>query len=67
MKILITTDNHLGYKEKDSVLENDSFTNFDEALSLAVNENVDFIFLAGDLFHIPNPSLSTFSQACRIL
>lgn len=28
IKILVTTDNHLGYKEKDQILKNDSFDNF---------------------------------------
>lgn len=28
IKILVTTDNHLGYKENDQILKNDSFENF---------------------------------------
>jgi hypothetical protein len=33
-KIMITTDNHLGFKEGDKIVGNDSFYAFDEALSL---------------------------------
>jgi hypothetical protein len=33
-KILITTDNHLGFKEDDKVIGNDSFYAFDESLRM---------------------------------
>ena len=33
-KILITTDNHLGYKEKDNIVANDSFLAFNESLKM---------------------------------
>jgi DNA repair exonuclease SbcCD nuclease subunit len=33
-KILITTDNHLGFREKDKIVGNDSFYSFDEALTM---------------------------------
>ena len=33
-RIFISTDNHLGYKENDSVRGNDSFDAFDEVLEL---------------------------------
>lgn len=32
--IMITTDNHLGYKEEDKITGNDSFYAFNEALQL---------------------------------
>ena len=31
-KILITTDNHLGFREEDKIVGNDSFYSFNEAL-----------------------------------
>lgn len=67
IKIFITTDNHLGFKEKHPIQSTDSFDNFREALSIAQNNKVDFIFLLGDLFHENKPTLETFSQACQIL
>ncbi len=32
LKFLITTDNHLGFKEKHKIINNDSFDAFEEAL-----------------------------------
>lgn len=56
IRILVATDNHLGYAEKDAVRGEDSFTTFEEILELAVSENVDMILLGGDLFHDSVPS-----------
>ena len=50
-EILITTDNHLGYKEKDSIIGEDSFNAFEECLQIANQQGVDFVLLGGDLFH----------------
>jgi double-strand break repair protein MRE11 len=33
-KILITTDNHLGFREDDKIVGNDSFYAFNEALQM---------------------------------
>ena len=46
-----STDNHLGFLEKDPVRANDSFAAFEEILKLAKDSQVDFIVLGGDLFH----------------
>ena len=51
LEILITTDNHMGYKEKDPILGEDSFTAFEECLEIANRRDVDFVLLGGDLFH----------------
>lgn len=56
IRILVATDNHLGYAEKDAVRGEDSFTSFEEILELAVSEDVDMILLGGDLFHDSVPS-----------
>ena len=37
-KILITTDNHLGYKEQDRIRGKDSFEAFRECLQIAKRE-----------------------------
>uniref|UniRef100_A0A3B4A588 Calcineurin-like phosphoesterase domain-containing protein n=1 Tax=Periophthalmus magnuspinnatus TaxID=409849 RepID=A0A3B4A588_9GOBI len=50
-KILISTDVHLGYLEKDAIRGNDSYNTLKEIL-----EYVDFILLGGDLFHENKPS-----------
>uniref|UniRef100_A0A3Q3GUR6 MRE11 homolog A, double strand break repair nuclease n=1 Tax=Labrus bergylta TaxID=56723 RepID=A0A3Q3GUR6_9LABR len=55
-KILIATDVHLGYLEKDAVRGNDSFNTFDEILKCAKTNQVDLILLGGDLFHDNKPT-----------
>ena len=65
-KIIITSDNHLGYKEKDPEIGNDSFRVFDEVLETASNMNVDFVLLGGDLFHENRPSAETYLKASEI-
>lgn len=63
MKILVTSDNHLGYKERDPVLSMDSFNTFEEVLCLANIKGVDLILQGGDLFHDNRPSRFTLVQA----
>ncbi|KAL6116119.1 mre11 [Pungitius sinensis] len=55
-KILIATDIHLGYLEKDAIRGNDSYNTLDEILKCAKTNEVDFILLGGDLFHENKPS-----------
>lgn len=66
-RILLSTDNHLGYAEKDGLRGNDSFRSFEEMLNLAVTHNVDFILLAGDIFHDHHPSLKSIHEVSRLL
>ncbi|KAF7996016.1 hypothetical protein HCN44_009054 [Aphidius gifuensis] len=57
MKIAIATDCHLGYEIKaKQAHDNDSFITFEEILELAVQHDVDFVLLGGDLFHDAKPS-----------
>lgn len=46
----------------DPLIGNDSFIAFEEILQHAVQNDVDFILLAGDLFHIANPSTNTMQK-----
>ncbi|XP_061639082.1 double-strand break repair protein MRE11 [Phyllopteryx taeniolatus] len=55
-KILIATDIHLGYLEKDAIRGSDSYNTFDEILKCAKTNLVDFILLGGDLFHENKPT-----------
>ncbi|MED6234632.1 meiotic recombination [Ataeniobius toweri] len=55
-KILISTDIHLGYLEKDAIRGNDSYNTLNEILECAKKNQVDFILLGGDLFHENKPS-----------
>lgn len=67
IKILVATDNHLGYNEKDSMTRNDSFITFEEILQHAVQNDVDFILLGGDLFHDSVPSQNTMQRCLQLL
>ena len=57
---MISSDNHLGYNERDNILADDSFRTFNEVLETANNEDVDFVLLGGDLFHDNRPSATTY-------
>ncbi|XP_061847418.1 double-strand break repair protein MRE11 isoform X2 [Colius striatus] len=66
-KILIATDIHLGYLEKDPVRGNDTFVTFNEILDHAQKNEVDFILLGGDLFHDNKPSRKTVHSCLESL
>lgn len=67
IKILISTDNHLGYLERDPVRGEDSFRAFEEVLEIAKVNDVDMLLLAGDLFHDNKPSRSTVVKTMKLL
>jgi double-strand break repair protein MRE11 len=67
LRILITTDNHLGYMEKDPERGADSYVSFEEALEIAKQEQVDFILLGGDLFHENKPSRDCLTKCQKLL
>ena len=48
-RILISSDIHLGYGEKDPERANDSFNTFDEILDIGEKQDVDLVLLGGDL------------------
>lgn len=66
IRLLIATDNHLGYMEKDPVRGQDSFESFEEILRIAAERNVDAILLGGDLFHDNKPSRSTLHKTIEL-
>ncbi|OAD65622.1 hypothetical protein PHYBLDRAFT_88567, partial [Phycomyces blakesleeanus NRRL 1555(-)] len=67
LRILIATDNHLGYLERDPIRGQDSFNTFEEILLLAAEKDVDMIILGGDLFHDSTPSVSCLTKTTEIL
>ncbi|KAL4121253.1 hypothetical protein QTP88_013801 [Uroleucon formosanum] len=66
-KILVATDLHLGFEEKNLVRADDTFNTFEEVLQLAVKHEVDFILLAGDLFHVNQPSVASLERCISLL
>ncbi|KAI5172974.1 double-strand break repair protein MRE11 [Nematocida sp. LUAm3] len=67
IKVLVTTDNHLGYLERDPIRGEDSFRAFEEVFDHANRLQVDCVLICGDLFHEANPSKYTMLRAIEIL
>ncbi|SCV70228.1 BQ2448_1622 [Microbotryum intermedium] len=77
IKVLLATDNHVGYAENDPVRGRDSINTFREILELAVANDasngalipirVDMLLLAGDLFHENRPSRTSLYQVISSL
>ena len=55
-RILVSSDIHLGYGEKNPQRGDDSFNSFDELLGIGVEQGVDMVILGGDLFPENKPS-----------
>lgn len=67
LKIFLTTDNHVGYKENDPILGDDSAVTFHEIMMLAKHQDADMILQSGDLFHVNKPSKQSMYQVMRSL
>ncbi|KAG8902357.1 meiotic recombination [Tulasnella sp. 403] len=67
IKVMLATDNHIGYLERDPIRGQDAINTFKEILELAVKYDVDFILLAGDLFHENRPSRDCLYRTIALL
>ena len=67
IRIMLASDNHLGYCEKDPIRAKDSFAAFEEILQTAVEMEVDMVLLGGDLFHENKPSRMSVFKAISLL
>jgi double-strand break repair protein MRE11 len=67
IRILVTTDNHVGYNEADPVRGDDAWKTFEEIMNLARSEDVDMVLQSGDLFHINKPSKKSMYHVMRTL
>lgn len=65
-RIAISTDNHLGFMEKDPIRCEDSFASFEEVFVNAKLKHADFVLFAGDMFHDNKPSRRTMHSALDI-
>ncbi|KAJ5584816.1 uncharacterized protein N7459_004616 [Penicillium hispanicum] len=65
IRILVSTDNHVGYNERDPIRGDDSWKSFHEIMCLAREQDVDMVLLAGDLFHENKPSRKSMYQVMR--
>jgi double-strand break repair protein MRE11 len=66
IRIMVSTDNHLGYLEDDPIRGDDSFAALEEVMFLARKYTCDMVLLAGDLFHDNKPSRLTMFKAMNI-
>jgi len=66
-KIMIASDSHLGYADKDPVRGDDSFAAFEEVLLLSKQQGADFLLLAGDLYHDNKPTRRTMHKSMALL
>lgn len=64
---MLATDNHLGYNQSDPIRGQDSLNTFREILEIARERQVDFILLAGDLFHENRPTRACLHQTMAML
>lgn len=67
IRVLVASDNHVGYNERDPVRGDDSWRSFHEIMCLAKERDVDMVLLAGDLFHENKPSRKSMYQVMRSL
>lgn len=67
LRILVSTDNHLGYLERDPIRGLDSFAALEEVLYLAKKYKSDMVLLAGDLFHENKPTRRTMHKTMEII
>jgi double-strand break repair protein MRE11 len=67
IRVLVATDNHVGYNERDPVRGDDSWKSFHEVMCIAKDRDVDMVLLAGDLFHENKPSRKSMYNVMRSL
>ncbi|KAI5805062.1 meiotic recombination protein Mre11 [Geopyxis carbonaria] len=67
LRILIATDSHVGYNERDPIRGDDSWQSFDEVMTIAKDRDVDMVLLSGDLFHENKPSRKSMYQVMKTL
>lgn len=67
LKLLFTTDNHVGFNELDPVRGDDATNAFAEVLEIAKTEDVDLVLQGGDLFHVNKPSKRSMYQVMKLL
>jgi double-strand break repair protein MRE11 len=67
IRILVATDSHVGYNERDAERKDDSWRTFHEVMCLAKEHDVDMVLHAGDLFHENKPSRKSMYQVMQSL
>ena len=66
-RILITNDNHIGFKEDDPVRKQDSLVTFEEIMHIGRSLNVDFVLHSGDLFDECRPNRFWMTSVMQLM
>ncbi|CAJ1401034.1 unnamed protein product [Effrenium voratum] len=67
LRILVLTDTHVGFNEKDKVRGKDSMETLEEALQIGKSSKADLILHGGDLFHENKPSRGCLYRTMDLL
>jgi len=67
MKFAHIADAHLGAFSKNPILRDLNLKAFENAIERSIEEKVDFILIAGDLFHNPIPDMEIVRKTVEIL
>jgi len=67
IRILVATDSHVGYNERDAHRKDDSWRTFHEVMCLAKEHDVDMVLHGGDLFHENKPSRAAMYHVTQSL
>jgi len=67
VKFAHIADCHLGAFSRDQVLREYNLKAFEKAINMSINRDVDFIIIAGDLFHNPHPDMEIVDRAVKKL
>ena len=67
MKFAHIADAHLGAFSKNPMLAEYNMQAFEKAMEICLAEQVDFIIIAGDLFHNPIPDMELVKRAVKIM
>ena len=68
MKFSHISDTHLGLVQYGlEEREQDIYDSFNQAINISIQDKVDFVIFAGDIFHTPNPSGTAILQMANAL
>ena len=68
MKFSHISDTHLGLIQYGlEEREHDIYDSFNQAIDISIQDKVDFVIFAGDIFHTPNPSGTAILQMANAL
>jgi len=67
VKFAHIADCHLGAFSRDQVLREYNLKAFEKAIDISIERDVDFMIIAGDLFHNPHPDMEIVDRAVKKL